>query len=30
MTEQISMFDFIRKPFQIDKKIRLTELFAGY
>ena len=30
MSEQISIFDFTRKSFQIDKKIRLIELFAGY
>lgn len=30
MNEQMSIFDFTRKSFQIDKKIRLIELFAGY
>lgn len=26
---QLSMFDLMRKPFKIDKPIRLIELFAG-
>lgn len=30
MGEQLSIFDFTRKPFQIDKPIRLLEVFAGY
>lgn len=30
MAEQVSMWDFIRQPFKIDKPIRLIELFAGY
>lgn len=30
MTDQISIFDFTRKPFRMNKKIRLIELFAGY
>lgn len=30
MNEQISIFDFTRSPFSIDKTIRLIELFAGY
>ena len=29
MSEQLSIFDIIRKPFAIDKPIRLVELFAG-
>ena len=28
--EQISIFDYIRAPFEIKNKIRLVELFAGY
>lgn len=30
MTNQISLFDFIRKDFSVKNKIRLIELFAGY
>lgn len=30
MEEQISMWDMLRQPFEIDKPIRLIELFAGY
>lgn len=29
MTEQMHLFDYIRKPFKIDKPIRLIELFGG-
>lgn len=28
--EQQSIFDYLRKPFSIDKPIKLIELFAGY
>ena len=28
--EQVSMWDYLRQPFKIDKPIRLIELFAGY
>ena len=27
---QLDIFDYLRKPFEIDKPIRLIELFAGY
>ena len=30
MGEQMTMFDYMRKPISITKKIRLIELFAGY
>lgn len=30
MNEQITLFDMTRKPYQINKPIRLIELFAGY
>lgn len=30
MNEQMNVFDFMRKPISINKKIRLIELFAGY
>ena len=30
MTNQISMFDFLRQDFSVTNKIRLIELFAGY
>lgn len=30
MAEQLSLFDFTRQNFKIDKPIRLIELFAGY
>ena len=30
MAEQISLFDFIKRPFEVKNKIRLIELFAGY
>lgn len=30
MAEQLSLFDFTRQSFKIDKPIRLIELFAGY
>ena len=30
MAEQVSMWDFMRKPLKITKPIRLIELFAGY
>lgn len=30
VNEQISIFDFTRDAFSINKKIRLIELFAGY
>ena len=29
MAEQMHIFDYIRKPFKIDKPIRLIELFGG-
>lgn len=28
--EQMTLWDMTRKPFKIDKRIRLIELFAGY
>lgn len=28
--EQMTLWDITRKPFKIDKRIRLIELFAGY
>ena len=28
--EQLSIFDFTREPFRIDKPVRMVELFAGY
>lgn len=30
MNEQMSIFDVLRKPFSINKPIRLLEIFAGY
>lgn len=30
MNGQMSIFDYTRQPFSIDKPIRLIELFAGY
>lgn len=30
MEQQMTMFDYMRKPISITKKIRLIELFAGY
>lgn len=30
MGEQLSLFDFTRQPFKIDKPIRLISLFSGY
>lgn len=28
--DQMTIFDYVREPFHISKKIRLIELFAGY
>lgn len=30
MDMQMSIFDYLRKPVEVVKKIRLIELFAGY
>lgn len=30
MESQMSIFDYTRQPFKIDKPIRMVELFAGY
>ena len=30
MNEQLTLFDYTRQTFKIDKPIRLIELFAGY
>ena len=30
MNGQMTMFDLMRNPIKVDKKIRLIELFAGY
>ena len=30
MNGQMTLFDLVRKPYKIDKKIKLIETFAGY